>query len=68
MSATADGMLTPLQRTQMQANAWGALCMMHRQYLPNMIQERLTMKNTMTIIQELLEKLFIEHHLEQLKC
>lgn len=44
MSATADGMLTPLQRTQMQANAWGALCMMHRQYLPNMIQERLTMK------------------------
>lgn len=44
MSATADGMLTPLQRTQMQANAWGALCMMHRQYLPNLIQERLTMK------------------------
>ena len=44
MAATADGMLTPLQRTQMQANAWGALCMMHRQYLPNLIQERLTMK------------------------
>lgn len=44
LAASADGMLTPLQRTQMQANAWGALCMMHRQYLPSIIQERFTMK------------------------
>lgn len=43
LSASADGMLTPLQRTQLQANALGGLVLMHRQYLPQLIQERYLM-------------------------
>lgn len=38
-----DGALGPLQKAQFSANAFGALCMMHRQYLPMIIQTQFTM-------------------------
>ena len=39
-SAQADGTMTPAQKSWMSTTWWGALIMMHRQYLPVMIQER----------------------------
>lgn len=43
LAASADGMLTSLQKAQFAANAFGALCMMHRQYIPLAVQEKWTM-------------------------
>lgn len=40
-SAQADGTMTPAQKSWMSTTWWGALIMMHRQYMPVMIQERL---------------------------
>lgn len=39
-SAQADGTMTPAQKSWISTTWWGALIMMHRQYLPVMIQER----------------------------
>lgn len=39
---SADGMLTPEQKTQLQANALGMFLMMHRQYLPRAYAERVS--------------------------
>lgn len=44
LAASADGQLTPLQKAQFSTNVFGAMCMMHRQYIPIIIQERLTME------------------------
>lgn len=44
LAASADGQLTSLQKAQFSANAFGAICMMHRNYIPALLQERLTMK------------------------
>lgn len=44
MGATADGQLTELQKTQIAANAFGGLIFMFRNYIPNLVQERVTMK------------------------
>lgn len=38
LSGSADGQLSPLQRAQMSANVFGAMCMMHRQYIPIILQ------------------------------
>ena len=43
-SAAADGMLTPNQKAWFMTTWYGALIMMHRQYLPQMIQDRLGQK------------------------
>lgn len=43
MSQSADGQLTDLQRSVIFSNAAGQFLMMHRQYLPVIIQERFTM-------------------------
>lgn len=40
-SAQADNTMTPAQKSWMSTTWWGALIMMHRQYMPAMIQERL---------------------------
>lgn len=40
LAASADGMLTPLQKAQFTTNVFGAMCMMHRQYIPIIMQER----------------------------
>lgn len=40
-SAQADQTMTPAQKSWISTTWWGALIMMHRQYLPVMIQERL---------------------------
>lgn len=44
IAASADGMLTSLQRAQFTTNVFGAMCMMHRQYIPILMQERWTME------------------------
>ena len=44
ISASADGQLTSLQKAQFTTNIFGAMCMMHRQYIPLLIQENFTMK------------------------
>lgn len=43
LAASADGQLTPLQKAQFTTNVFGAMCMMHRQYIPIIMQERWTM-------------------------
>lgn len=43
LSGSADGQLSELQKTQLSANVFGALCMMHRQYIPIILQESFTM-------------------------
>lgn len=43
LSGSADGQLSPLQRAQMSANVFGAMCMMHRQYIPIILQQSFTM-------------------------
>lgn len=43
-SASADGMLTPNQKAWFMTTWYGSLIMMHRQYLPQMIQERLSQR------------------------
>lgn len=43
LAGSADGQLTDLQRPVLMANAFGQLAMMHRQYLPIIIQERFGM-------------------------
>ena len=40
-SAQADGTMTPAQKSWMSTTWWGALVLMHRTYMPVMIQERL---------------------------
>lgn len=42
LAAQADGQLTSLQKAQFQANVLGALCMMHRNYIPGIIQNKWT--------------------------
>jgi hypothetical protein len=37
LAAEADGQVTPMQRAQFSTNVFGALFMMHRQYLPQLI-------------------------------
>lgn len=44
LAATADGQLTEEQKAQFAANAFGSLIMMFRNYIPNIISERITMK------------------------
>lgn len=44
IAASADGQLTSLQKAQFTTNVFGAMCMMHRQYIPILIQENFTMK------------------------
>lgn len=44
LSATADGQLTEEQKAQFASNAFGSLIMMFRNYIPNIINEKLTMK------------------------
>ena len=44
LAAAADGQLTSLQKAQFTTNVFGAMCMMHRQYIPILIQENFTMK------------------------
>lgn len=44
LSATADGQLTEEQKAQFAANAFGALVMMFRNYIPNIVSERVIMK------------------------
>lgn len=44
VAASADGQLTSLQKAQFTTNVFGAMCMMHRQYIPILIQENFTMK------------------------
>lgn len=44
LSATADGQLTEEQKAQFASNAFGSLIMMFRNYIPNIISERITMK------------------------
>ena len=44
LAATADGQLTEEQKAQFTANAFGGLIMMFRNYIPNIIDERITMK------------------------
>lgn len=44
LSATADGQLTEEQKAQFAANAFGSLIMMFRNYIPNIISEKITMK------------------------
>lgn len=43
LGASADGMLTNLQKAQFTANIWGSMVMMHRQYIPLALQEKWTM-------------------------
>lgn len=43
LAGSADGQLTPLQKAQFTTNIFGAMCMMHRQYIPIIMQERWTM-------------------------
>lgn len=43
-AASADGMLTPNQKAWFMTTWYGSLIMMHRQYLPQMIQERLSQR------------------------
>lgn len=43
LAAQADGQLTSLQKAQFQSNVIGALCMMHRNYIPGIIQNKWTM-------------------------
>lgn len=42
LAQSADGQLTPLQRTMLSTNILGSLVMMHRQFMPLIIQERYT--------------------------
>ena len=44
VAQSADGQLTQLQKSQFTTNVFGAMCMMHRQYIPLLIQENFTMK------------------------
>ena len=44
LAARADGQLTSLQKAQFTTNVLGSICMMHRNYIPALLQERLTMK------------------------
>lgn len=44
LSFAADGMLTPLQKAQFTTNVFGALVMMHRQYIPTIVEQNFTMK------------------------
>ena len=44
LSATADGQLTEEQKAQFASNAFGSLIMMFRNYIPNIINEKITMK------------------------
>lgn len=44
LAGAADGQLTPLQRSQMSANVFGAMCMMHRQYIPIILQQSFLME------------------------
>ena len=44
IAQSADGQLTQLQKSQFTTNVFGAMCMMHRQYIPLLIQENFTMK------------------------
>lgn len=43
LAGSADGQLSPLQKAQMSANVFGAMCMMHRQYIPIILQQSFTM-------------------------
>ena len=43
-AASADGMLTPNQKAWFMTTWYGSLIMMHRQYLPQMIQDRLSQR------------------------
>lgn len=43
LGASADGTLSALQKAQFTSNVFGAMVMMHRQYLPLAIQEKWTM-------------------------
>lgn len=40
LAQSADGQLTPLQRTMLSSNILGSLVMMHRQFMPIILQER----------------------------
>lgn len=42
LAQSADGMLTPMQKTVMSSNIIGSFLMMHRQFMPIIIQERFT--------------------------
>lgn len=44
LAATADGQLTEEQKAQFTNNALGSIIMMFRNYIPNLINERVTMK------------------------
>ena len=44
LAATADGQLTEEQKAQFASNAFGSLIMMFRNYIPNIINEKITMK------------------------
>lgn len=44
LAGSADGQLTPLQKAQFTTNVFGAMCMMHRQYIPIIMQEKWTME------------------------
>lgn len=46
IAATVDGQLTQEQKAQLSANALGAFIFMFRNYIPNLIQERITMKKS----------------------
>lgn len=43
LSASADGQLTPLQKAQITTNVLGAMVMMHRNYLPTLMQNTYSM-------------------------
>lgn len=44
LAATADGQLTEEQKAQFASHAFGSLIMMFRNYIPNIINEKITMK------------------------
>lgn len=43
LAGSADGQLSSLQKAQISANVFGAMCMMHRQYIPIILQQSFLM-------------------------